>query len=59
MNLVIDTSILISAIGWKEGKPRRILNSCLNNNFTLLISRETMKELRGVLSRNKFYFIEK
>ena len=59
MNIVIDTSTLISAIGWKEGKPRKILNLGLSNNFTILISGETMKELKGVLSRNKFDFIEK
>lgn len=57
--MVIDTSTLISAIGWKKGKPRKILNLCLNKEFTLLISGETMKELMGVLSRNKFNFIEK
>lgn len=33
MNLVIDTSTLISAIGWKKGKPRKILNLCLKKIY--------------------------
>jgi len=59
ISIVLDTSTLVSAIGWKESKPRHILNRCLNKEFIILISPDCLKELKDVLFRKKFDFIDK
>ncbi|MBW2975272.1 putative toxin-antitoxin system toxin component, PIN family [Candidatus Woesearchaeota archaeon] len=57
--VVLDTSTLVSAIGWKESKPRQILDKCLNKEIILLVSYDCLNELEGVLLREKFDFIDK
>lgn len=57
LKAILDTNILISAIGW-EGKPRQILDKCLENKFKLVISPEILEEIRDVLFRKKFNFID-
>ena len=59
IRVVLDTSTLISAIGWKESKPRQILNKCLDKEFILLISPDCLEELKNVLFRKKFDFVDK
>ncbi len=59
IRIVLDTSTLVSAIGWKEGKPRQILNKCINKDIILLISPDCLEELKEVLLRKKFDFIDK
>ncbi len=54
---VIDTSTLISALGW-EGKPQQILTYCLEKQFKLVTSPQILKEVREVLFREKFDFID-
>lgn len=54
---VIDTSTLISALGW-EGKPQQMLSYCLHKRFKLVISPEILEEVREVLFRKKFAFID-
>lgn len=54
---IIDTSTLISALGW-EGKPRQILNYCLEKRFKLITSPQILMEIREVLFREKFDFID-
>ena len=54
---VIDTSTLISALGW-EGKPQQILNYCLEKKFKLVTSPKILQEIRDVLFRPKFDFID-
>ena len=54
---VIDTSTLISALGW-EGKPQQILNYCLEKKFKLVTSPQILQEIRDVLFREKFNFID-
>ncbi len=34
--LVLDTNVLISAIGWKDSLPRMILDQCLAGNHKLI-----------------------
>ncbi|MFH1850589.1 MAG: putative toxin-antitoxin system toxin component, PIN family [archaeon] len=58
MKVVLDTNILISAIGW-EGKPRVILEKCLDNRFRLATSHQILAEVCQVLARKKFSFIDK
>lgn len=55
--LVLDTNILISALGWK-GNPRAIFQKILNGDFELLISSKQLKELMRVLDYPKFGFAE-
>ena len=54
---VIDTSTLISALGW-EGKPQQILNYCLEKKFKLVTSPQILREVKEVLFREKFDFID-
>jgi putative PIN family toxin of toxin-antitoxin system len=55
---VLDTNTLISALGW-EGKQQVILNYCLEGKFKLVLSYDILKEVKEVLYRKKFDFIEK
>ncbi|HLC57584.1 MAG TPA: putative toxin-antitoxin system toxin component, PIN family [Candidatus Nanoarchaeia archaeon] len=55
---VLDTNILISALGW-DIKQGLILNHCLDNKFKLVISPEILKEIKDVLFRERFEFIDK
>jgi len=57
MKIVLDTNTLISALGW-QGKPQDILNHCINGACTLVISPEILKEVKEVLFRRTFEFIE-
>ena len=54
---VVDTSTLISALGW-EGKPQKVMDKCLNNKFKLVSSPEIIEEIREVMFRPKFDFID-
>jgi len=55
--LVLDTNILISALGWK-GKPNEIFRKVLNEEFELIISRKQIEELKEVMNYPKFSFAE-
>ena len=54
---VIDTSTLISALGW-EGKPQQVLYCCLDKRFKLVLSPEILEEAKEVMFRKKFAFID-
>lgn len=53
MKVVFDTNILISGIGW-SGRERRLLLLAASDRYELVISDEILKELAGVLQREKF-----
>tara|TARA_Y100000310_G_C20430485_1_gene691227 strand:- start:47 stop:487 length:441 start_codon:yes stop_codon:yes gene_type:complete len=55
--VVLDTNILISALGWK-GKPREVFQKCINGELDLVISKEQIKELKRVMDYPKFTFSE-
>ncbi len=55
--VVLDTNILISALGWK-GPPHTILTKLLNKDFEMIISNKQLKELQKVLNYPKFSFSE-
>ena len=55
--VVIDTNILISALGWK-GKPNEIFRRALDAEFELIISQKQIEELREVMNYTKFSFTE-
>jgi|SRR3989338_8479901 len=54
---VIDTNTLISALGWKEGNPRKVLELCILGKCRLMESLDLIKEFVSVISRHKFNFI--
>ncbi len=55
--IVVDTNLLISALGWK-GKPRMLLNLVLEDKLKLLLSSKQLKELIRVLGYPKFAFTQ-
>jgi len=57
IKVVLDTNELISAIGWKDGKPRKILDKCIEGKYILLESVDLLKEFLKVIQRRKFSFI--
>ncbi|HGJ64988.1 TPA: putative toxin-antitoxin system toxin component, PIN family, partial [bacterium] len=50
---VLDTNALISGI-LLDGNEARIIEEAENNKFKLFISHKILRELEGVLKRNKF-----
>ena len=54
---VVDTNTLISAIGWKDSKPRKIINGCLDQKWNLVESMGLLREFITVIQRPKFDFI--
>jgi len=57
IRLVLDTNTLISAVGWRDSKQRRILEACLFKKYLLIESPDLLNELVKVISRPKFSFI--
>ena len=55
--IVLDTNILISALGW-QGKPYLIFLKVLNEEFELLLSEEQLDEIKHTLDYPKFSFTE-
>ncbi|MGI0141648.1 MAG: PIN domain-containing protein [Candidatus Micrarchaeales archaeon] len=53
--IVLDTNILISAIGW-QGKSRQIFNKVTSGELILVISYEQFIEFARVLNYPKFGF---
>lgn len=56
MRIVLDTNVLISALGWKGGNEYKIAQKCFNRQITLISAIETMEEFRKVALRPKFGF---
>ena len=55
--IVIDTNILISALGWTNGKERAVINLCISEKFQLVESPKLLDEFIRVVSLPKFDFI--
>ncbi len=55
--VVIDTNVLISALGWKDGTARIAFEKCLEVDNILLGSSALLSELGDVLRRPKFSFL--
>ena len=53
--IVLDTNILISALGW-VGNPRLIFNRVISNDFELIMSDKQLEEIIKVLGYPKFSF---
>ncbi|MEE8167666.1 MAG: putative toxin-antitoxin system toxin component, PIN family [Candidatus Hydrothermarchaeales archaeon] len=56
LRVVLDTNVLISAIGWR-GHPRKVLALCIDGKLTLMQTQEMLKEFERVLQRARFTFI--
>ena len=57
IRLVLDTNTLISAVGWRDSKQRKILEACLFKKYLLIESDDLLKEFLTVISRPKFSFV--
>lgn len=57
IRLVLDTNTLISAVGWRDSKQRKILEACLFKEYLLIESAELLEEFVTVISRPKFSFV--
>jgi uncharacterized protein len=55
VKVVLDTNILISALGWK-GNPHRIVEKIASGNIELITCKEQLDELYRVLEYPKFAF---
>ena len=55
--IVLDTNILISALGWK-GNPRVIFDRVIAGEFELILSYKQLNELMRVLNYPKFKFTD-
>ena len=55
--VILDTNILISAIGW-DGNERLIFKKFLNKEFEVLISQKQFEEIKRVLDYPKLKFTE-
>ncbi len=53
MKVVLDTNVLVSAVLF-GGNPRRVLETIIEGEVRLALSREILHELEGVLLRKKF-----
>jgi putative PIN family toxin of toxin-antitoxin system len=53
--IVVDTNILISALGW-DGKPRALFMRILDGKHELILSRKQFIEIKRVLDYPKFGF---
>jgi predicted nucleic acid-binding protein len=49
MRIVLDTNILVSAMGW-DGNERKVLLATLSGDIDLVLSDEIISELLHVLS---------
>jgi len=50
---VVDTNVLISALFFKDSKPRKVFNKILEEG-SIIVSVDTLIELVDVLNRSKF-----
>lgn len=55
--IVLDTNILISALGWK-GNPKEIFRRVLEGEFELFMAEKQLEELKEVMNYPKFAFTE-
>ena len=55
--VLLDTNILISALGW-SGKPKVIFEKCLHGELELVTSPNQIEELERVMDYPKFNFTE-
>lgn len=55
--VVLDTNVLVSALGW-QGNPHKVLQRVVDKEAELFISYEQFEELARVLDYPKFSFTE-
>ena len=56
--VVLDTNVLVSAVGWLKGEPHRIMEKVIRGEIELFISYGQFEELSRVLDYPKFKFTE-
>jgi uncharacterized protein len=55
IRVVLDTNVLISALLF-GGKPQSVLEKAIRGHVGLVLSRDILNELEGVLLEKKFFF---
>ena len=50
MRVVLDTNILVSGTGWRNGPPAKVLDAWAAQAFTVVISNEIFQEYRRILT---------
>ena len=58
MRIVLDTNIIISALGW-EGPERNVLRGAVEGRYIILTSKDLIGEFLGVIGRDKFNGIKR
>jgi uncharacterized protein len=58
MKIVLDTNVLISAVGWPDSNARKILELILDRKYTLILSSQIIDEYTRVLKRKKLGFVK-
>lgn len=56
MRVVLDTNILVSALGWKDGNQFAIIRKCFTKELTLIYSSNILEEFEKVVQRPHFEF---
>jgi len=56
MRIVLDTNILISALGWEASNEYRVVQKCFKKEMTNISSPEIIEEFKKVALRPKFGF---
>ena len=53
LRAVVDVNVLVSGVIGRAGPPREILSHWRSGEFEILVSRELLRELEGVLARRR------
>jgi len=53
LSIVVDTSIVVSALIGKRGSSREVIRQCLLGNYNPLISNALFQEIEDVISRDR------
>jgi putative PIN family toxin of toxin-antitoxin system len=56
--VILDTNILVSALGWEKGNSHKILQKVIDRELELFISHEQFEEISRVLDYPKLKFAE-
>lgn len=57
LKIVVDTNVLVSAVGWDKGNERQIIDKCAEGKLQLVVSKDLLDEFEEVIFRPKFDFI--
>ena len=56
MRVVLDTNVLVSALGWRGGNEHELVKKCFQKHLIVVCSPDTIEEFEKVALRPKFDF---